>query len=76
MKNPAQLNKSKVGVIAMTFTAAAISLGCTSSPFSLNDSSGASGEQSTGQGVGRMTGGAEARPTADPGVTPGKKPGE
>lgn len=63
-------------LIAITLAVAAISMGCESSPF-MRDSSGnsASGEQNTG-GVGRMTGGAEARPTADPGVTPGKKPGD
>jgi hypothetical protein len=29
---------------------------------------------SSSTGIGTMTGGAEASPTADPGVTPGKKP--
>lgn len=75
MKKSNQLGKTKLGIIAMTLTAAAVSLGCSSSPFSRDSSSGAGGEQSKGEGVGRMTGGAEARPTADPGVTPGKKPG-
>lgn len=75
MKKPIQLKMTTMRAIAVAFAAAALSLGCTSSPFSRDSSSGAGGEQSTGTGVGRMTGGAEARPTADPGVTPGKKPG-
>jgi hypothetical protein len=44
-----------------------------SSSAGTSGSSANTGDASTG--IGNLTGGAEARPTADPGVTPGRKPG-
>jgi hypothetical protein len=44
-----------------------------SSSAGTSGSSANTGDASTG--IGNLTGGAEARPTADPGVTPGRKLG-